>query len=179
VHAFDDVDVIAGQGTVAVELVREMPEFDTVIVPVGGGGLISGIALYLKHKRPRVKVVGVEPEGAAALKLSLEAGQMVTLETVDTIADGLAASQPGRLTLELVRRHVDEMLLVSDVELLSAIRLVFEREHLLAEPAGAAAVAALLYSYRPRPRERVIVLLSGANISDEVMIRALTQPVHV
>ncbi|HEX6506778.1 MAG TPA: pyridoxal-phosphate dependent enzyme, partial [Chloroflexota bacterium] len=175
VHAFDDPDVIAGQGTLAVELLRELPGFDTVIVPVGGGGLIGGIALYAKERRPEVKVVGVEPTGADALHRSLSQGEIVTLDHVNTIADGLAASQPGRLTFELARRYVDSILRVEDVELLRAIRLYFEREHLLAEPAGAAALAALLFRYRPAPDERVVVLLSGANITDEVMVSALTQ----
>jgi threonine dehydratase len=175
VHAFDDPDVIAGQGTLAVELVRELPEFDTVMVPVGGGGLISGIALYLKARRPHVRVIGVEPRGADAVKRSLDEGEMVTLDHLDTIADGLATTQPGRLTFELTRRYVDDILLVDDAELLRAIRMYFEREHLLAEPAGAAALAGLLYRYRPAPRERVIVLLSGANVTDEVMMRALAQ----
>jgi threonine dehydratase len=98
---------------------------------------------------------------------------VVTLERVNTIADGLAASAPGALTLELARRYVDEMVLVEDAEMLRAIRLLFEWEHLLAEPAGAAALAALLYHHRPAPNEKVVVILSGANVTDEVMIRAL------
>jgi threonine dehydratase len=104
---------------------------------------------------------------------SLQAGRVVTLERVDTIADGLAASGPGKLTLELAQRYVDEVILVQDTEMLRAIRLLFEWEHLLAEPAGAAALAALLYHYSPAPNEKVVVILSGANVTDEVMISAL------
>jgi threonine dehydratase len=173
VHAFNDPDVIAGQGTIAVELVRDLADFDTVLVPIGGGGLIGGIATYLKETRPKVRVIGVEPAGADGMYRSLKAGQVVTLDKVSTIADGLAASAPGKLTLELAQRYVDEVVLVQEAEMLRAIRLLFEWEHLLAEPAGAAALAALLYHYSPSPNEKVVVILSGANITDEVMIRAL------
>jgi threonine dehydratase len=173
VHAFNDPDVIAGQGSIAVELLNDLEHFDTVLVPIGGGGLIGGISMYLKEKRPKIRVIGVEPAGADGMRRSLEAGRVVTLERVNTIADGLAASAPGQLTLELAQRYVDEVVLVQDDEMLRAIRLLFEWEHLLAEPAGAAALAALLYHYSPAPNERVVVVLSGANVTDEVMIRAL------
>ena len=173
VHAFNDPDVIAGQGSIAVELLNDLEHFDTVLVPIGGGGLIGGIAMYLKQKRPGVRVIGVEPAGADGMRRSLEAGRVVTLDRVNTIADGLAALAPGQLTLELAQRYVDEVVLVQDDEMLRAIRLLFEWEHLLAEPAGAAALAALLYHYSPAPNERVVVVLSGANVTDEVMIRAL------
>jgi threonine dehydratase len=173
VHAFNDPDVIAGQGTIAVELLHDLDDFDTVFVPIGGGGLIGGIALYIKEVRPKVRVIGVEPAGADGMRRSLQAGRVVTLDRVNTIADGLAASAPGRLTLELAQRYVDDVVLVEDAEMLRAIRLLFEWEHLLAEPAGAAALAALLYHYSPAPNERVVVILSGANVTDEVMVRAL------
>jgi threonine dehydratase len=173
VHAYNDPDVIAGQGTIAVELLSQLDDFDTMLVPIGGGGLIGGIALYLKAKRPHIRVVGVEPAGADAMHRSLHAGHIVTLDRVSTMADGLAASAPGHLTLELAQRFVDEVLIVQEVEMLRAIRLLFEWEHLLAEPAGAAAAAALLYHHRPAGNERVVVLLSGANVTDEVMLRAL------
>jgi threonine dehydratase len=173
VHAFNDPDVIAGQGSIAVELLNDLEDFDTVLVPIGGGGLIGGIAMYIKERRPGVRVIGVEPSGADGMRRSLEAGRVVTLDRVNTIADGLAASAPGQLTLELAKRYVDEVVLVEDTEMLRAIRLMFEWEHLLAEPAGAAALAALLYHYSPAPNDRVVVVLSGANVTDEVMIRAL------
>lgn len=173
VHAYDDPDVVAGQGTIGVELLDQLPGLDTVLVPVGGGGLIAGVATYLKTRRPGVHVIGVEPTGADAMTRSLAAGEQVSLERVDTIADGLAASAPGALTLAIARACVDSMITVDDAEMLRAIRLFFEWEHLLAEPAGAAALAALLYHYAPRSGERVVVLLSGANLAEDVLLRAL------
>ena len=173
IHAYDDPDVVAGQGTIATELLMDLEDFDTILVPVGGGGLIGGIALYLKSKKPAIKVIGVEPVGADAMYRSLRAGTIVTLDRVSTIADGLAASAPGKLTFELAQRHVDEVVLVEETEMLRAIRLLFEWEHLLAEPAGAAGLAALLYHHRPVPNERVVVVLSGGNVTEEVMLRAL------
>jgi threonine dehydratase len=173
VHAYDDAHVIAGQGTIALELLRDLEDIDTVFVGIGGGGLIGGIAMYLKETRPQIKVIGVEPKGADAMYRSLKAGAIVTLERVSTIADGLAASAPGVMTFDLARRYVDEVLLVDEDEMLRAIRFLLESEHLLAEPAGAAALAALLYGYRPLPNERVVVILSGANVSREVLLTAL------
>ena len=173
VHAYDDPNVVAGQGTIATELLADLDDFDTVLVPVGGGGLIAGIACYLKARKPGIRVIGVEPTGADGMYRSLKAGSIVTLDKVTTIADGLAASAPGQLTFELARRYVDHVVLVEDSEMLRAIRLLFEWEHLLAEPAGAAALAALLYHHRPAPNERVVVILSGGNVTDEVMLRAL------
>ena len=173
VHAFDDPAVVTGQGSVGVELLEQLPAADTVVVPVGGGGLIAGVAQYLKARRPSVRVIGVEPAGADALTRSLAAGELVTLDRVDTMADGLAAKTPGRIALSIAAACVDVMITVEETEMLRAIRLYFEWEHLLAEPAGAAALAALLYHYAPEASERVVVLLSGANIADEVMLRAL------
>ena len=173
IHAYDDPDVVAGQGTIATELLTDLEDFDTVLVPVGGGGLIGGIALYLKSKKPGIKVIGVEPVGADAMYRSRRAGTIVTLDRVNTIADGLAASAPGKLTFELAQSYVDQVVLVEETEMLRAIRLLFEWEHLLAEPAGAAALAALLYHHRPVPNETVVVVLSGGNVTDEVMLRAL------
>jgi len=173
VHAYDDPDVVAGQGTLAVELLADLPDLETVVVPVGGGGLLAGVTGYLKQRRPATRVVAVEPVGAACLKASLDAGRPVSLEKVATMADGLAASRPGEIAFEVARRWVDEMVLVEEDEMLDAIRRYFEFEHLLAEPAGAAALAGLLHHYRPRPGERVVVLLTGANVTDEVLVRAL------
>ncbi|HEX4627904.1 MAG TPA: threonine/serine dehydratase [Gemmatimonadales bacterium] len=173
VHAYDDPDVVAGQGTIGLELLEDLPELDVAVVPIGGGGLIAGISLYLKSKRPSVRVIGVEPEGADAMRRSLEAGRIVTLDRVDTIADGLAASAPGALTLALAQRHVDEVVTVSDDEMLRSIRQLFEVEHLLAEPAGAAALAGLLKRGGVGAADRAAVIVSGANATDAVLLRAL------
>ena len=173
VHAYDDPHVVAGQGTIGLEILADLGDVDTVIVPIGGGGLIGGIALYVKERKPGVRVVGVEPAGADAMHRSLAAGRIVTLERVDTIADGLAASAPSALTLDLAARYVDEIVIVQEDEMVHAIGRLFEWEHLLAEPAGAAAAAALLDRHKPAPDEKVVVLLSGANVTDEVMLRAL------
>ncbi|HET9411021.1 MAG TPA: threonine/serine dehydratase [Candidatus Dormibacteraeota bacterium] len=173
VHAYEDPDVVAGQGTIALELLDDLEEVDTVVVPIGGGGLIGGIAMYLKSRRPSIRVVGVEPAGADAMKRSLEAGQIVTLDRVNTIADGLAASAPGPLTLDLARRHVDEVVIVSEDEMVESIRLLVEWEHVLAEPAGAAATAALLHRLEPARNERVVVMVTGGNVADAVLRRAL------
>jgi threonine dehydratase len=135
--------------------------------------LIGGISLYLKARKPEIQVIGVEPSGADAMRRSLEAGSIVTLDRVATIADGLAASAPGPLSFDIARRFVDQMVLVEEDEMLEAIRLLFQWEHLLAEPAGAAALAALLHHPRPAG-EKVVVILSGANVSDEVMLQALS-----
>ena len=173
VHAYDDPHVVAGQGTVGLEILAGLNDVDTVLVPVGGGGLIGGIALYIKERRPAARVVGVEPAGADAMSRSMAAGHIVTLDRVDTIADGLAASAPSALTYELARRYVDEILIVQETEMLQAIHLLLQWEHLLAEPAGAAALAALLFHHRAAPDETVVVVLSGANIAEEVLLRAL------
>ena len=173
VHAYDDWDVVAGQGTVGLEILADLPELDAVLVPIGGGGLIAGVSLYVKSKRPSARIVGVEPDGADAMKRSLDAGRVVTLDRVDTIADGLAASAPGELTFSLAQRFVDEVMTVFDGEMLHAMKLLFEWEHLLAEPAGAAATAALLKRGGFARGEKVAVLVSGANATDEAILKAL------
>jgi threonine dehydratase len=132
--------------------------------------------MYVKSRRPSVRVIGVEPVGADSMWRSLEAGRIVALDRVSTIADGLAASSPGTLTFAMARRFVDEIVRVDDEELLRAIRLMFELEHVLTEPAGAAGVAGLLRLTPRSPGERVVVIVSGANVSGEVLARALKSP---
>jgi len=174
VHAYNDPDVVAGQGTVALEMLAQLQGFDTVVVPIGGGGLIGGTSMYLKARHPSVRVIGVEPTGADAMRRSLEAGRIVTLKRVNTIADGLAASSPGTLSFGLAQRYVDRVITVEDDEMLHAIRVLFEWEHLLAEPAGAAGLAALLFHRSEvAAGRRVVVVVSGANVSEEVLVRAL------
>ena len=173
VHPYDDPFIIAGQGTIGLEILEDLPDVETVLVPIGGGGLISGIAAALKLSRPGVRVIGVEPEGAPTLSRALERGTPVRLDSVDTIADGLTGPIAGELTLAAVQRFVDDVVLVSDAEIADAMRLILERTKLLAEPAGAAATAALLARRVILPADtRAVSLLSGGNI-DRPRLKAL------
>jgi threonine dehydratase len=168
VHPFDDPDVIAGQGTIGMELVHQTAgALDAVFVPVGGGGLIAGIAAFIKRLYPRVKIIGVEPEDAAAMYESVRAGKRVTLERVGMFADGVAVRKVGEETFALVRRYVDEILLVDTDEICAAIQDVFEDTRSLPEPAGALAVAGIKrYVAREHVRDqRLIAINSGANMN--------------
>ena len=162
---FDDPMVVAGQGTVGTEILDDLPDADVVIVPVGGGGLISGIALAIKERRPATRVIGVEPVGSQAVSLGLAAGHPVPAGTADTIADGLAAPFTGELNLRLIQRYVDEVVLVTDDDLRQAMRLLLERCKLLAEPAGAAGLAALVAGkVAGTAGQKVVVVVSGGNV---------------
>ena len=145
VHAFDDPEVIAGQGTIGLEIVDELPDIDTILVPVGGGGLISGIAVAVKSLKPKVKIIGVEAQGAASVLASREKGELYALTSASTIADGIAVKCPGKLTFELIQEYVDDIVTVSDEEIASTMLLLLERAKLVAEGSGAAALAALVY----------------------------------
>lgn len=173
VHPFDDIDVIAGQGTVGVELCDDVPDLDLVIVPVGGGGLISGVASAVRALQPNARIVGVEPTGAAAVTRALETGQPIRIDKVDTIADGLGAPATAPNALEHIRALVDDIVLVTDNDIAAALRAILERCKLLVEPAGAAGVAALLTgAARANHNSRVGVILSGGNI-DPAKLRTL------
>jgi threonine dehydratase len=173
IHPYDDPFIIAGQGTIGLEILEDLPGVETVLVPIGGGGLIAGVAAALKLSRPEIRVIGVEPEGAPTLVLALERGAPVRLDSVDTIADGLTGPIAGDLTLAAVQRFVDEVVLVSDAEITEALRLILERTKLLVEPAGAAATAALLARrVIPPAGTQVVSLLSGGNI-DRPRLKAL------
>jgi threonine dehydratase len=166
VHPFNDLFIIAGQGTVGLEILEDLPGVDVVVVPIGGGGLISGIAAAIKQSLPSARVVGVEPEGAPTLTEALRAGRPVRLASVNTIADGLTAPIAGEHTMAHIRAFVDEIVLVTEDELAEGVRAVLQYTKLLAEPAGAAGVAALLAGRVPLVAEgaRVAVVLSGGNI---------------
>lgn len=167
IHPFEDPRVAAGQGTVALELLEQVPRASMVVVPIGGGGLISGMAIALKSARPDIRVIGVEPEGAATMRLSLDAGSPQTLAPV-TVADGLAAPMVGAMTLDLTRRYVDDVLLVSDEEIVAAMRELLAVAKVLTEPAGAAATAALLSGKaQPDRGTHVVSVISGANVDLE------------
>jgi threonine dehydratase len=167
-HPFDDDDLIAGHASLGLEIVEDLPEVDLVVVPVGGGGLISGVALALKALRPRVRIVGVEPEGAQGVRKALDAGHSVRLESVKTVADGLAAPFAGERNLEIIRRDVDDVVVISDDAILDGLRFLVARARIVAEPAGAAAVGALLSgAVKARPGERVVAVVSGGNVDPD------------
>lgn len=165
VHPFDDPLIIAGQGTIGLELFQEMESLQDVVVPVGGGGMISGIAIALKKTNPDIRIIGVEPEGAASMKRSLEKGHPEKLTSVHTIADGIAVKAPGQLTYEAASKYVDEMVVVSDEEIAHAAYLLLQRAKILAEPAGVSSMAAVLYQKSNFNGRNVVAVISGGNIN--------------
>jgi threonine dehydratase len=174
IHPFDDPAIIAGQGTVGLELLEEAGAFDAVVAPVGGGGLISGLAVAVRSLRPEAQIIGVEPSGADAMARSLAAGHAVRLERTATIADGLAAPHAGTLTYAHVRRLVDRVVVIDDDAIVRALRLLVERAKLVVEPAGAAAVAAILCgAARFRSDARVVCVVSGGNIGLDTLRRLI------
>jgi threonine dehydratase len=164
VPPFDHPWIIAGQGTAGLEILEQRPDTGTVLVPIGGGGLIAGVAAAIKLSRPDVKVIGVEPEGAAAMKASVDAGHPVTLDKTETIADGLMPVRPGDLTFAHVREFVDDILTVTDLQIVDAVLWLFSNAKIVAEPSGAATVAAALTA-KPRLRGPVVAIVSGGNIA--------------
>lgn len=174
VHAFDDARVIAGQGTVGLELLEQLPRLTAVVVPVGGGGLISGIALALKEQRPDIRVYGVEASAAASAIASRKAGRVVNIESADTIADGIAVKRVGEVTFPLIERYVDDLVAVDEAQIASAVHLLLEREKLLAEGAGAAPLAAILAGLLPlRGDDVAAMVLSGGNIDVTLLQRII------
>lgn len=163
-HPFDDARVVAGHGSVGLEILEDLPDVDVVVVGIGGGGLISGVAAALKLSKPSVRVYGIEPEGSDALSRALDAGAPVTISP-KSVADGLNAPFAGVLTLELVDRYVDQVILIDDSRILGGMRFAIERMKQVLEPAGAAALAATLFGRVPiRAGERVCVVASGGNV---------------
>ena len=164
-HPYDDDGMIAGHGTCALEVLDDLPEADLFVVGVGGGGLISGVAVAVAAKRPGARVIGVEPEGADAVRRALDTGAPVPMERVQTIADGLAAPIAGVRNLEIIRRSVADVVLVPDDVIVEGVRFLASRARIVAEPAGGAAVGALLAgSVVPRPGENVVAIVSGGNV---------------
>ena len=175
-HPFDDPLIVAGQGTLGLEVLDDVPDAATVVVPVGGGGLISGVALAVANLAPVARVYGVEPHGACAMRKSLEKGEAIRLESIDTIADGLGAPMAGELTYEVVRRHVEDVVLVNDDEIREAMAFLLARTKLLVEPAGAAGVAALLAGRIPLAAGPVVAILSGGNVDLDRLADLLAAP---
>ncbi len=174
VHPFDDEDVIAGQGTVALEILAQEPETDAVVVPIGGGGLVSGVAVAVKALRPGAKVIGVETEVLPSMLQALEAGRPVTLDPANSLADGIAVKRAGDVTFEHVRTYVDEIVTVSEEEIASAILYLLEREKTVVEGAGAVGVAALMQrKIRGLDGRRVVAIVSGGNIDVNLVARVI------
>jgi len=164
VHPFDDPEVIAGHGTIGLEILEDLPDVDVVVVPIGGGGLISGVAAAIKEHRPSARVYGVEPVNANAMQLALEAGEPVRIEP-KTVADGLTAPFAGRWTLAMCRRYLDGVIVIDDATILGGLRFAVERMKQVLEPAGAAGIAAVLYGHVPiEAGETVCVVASGGNV---------------
>lgn len=174
-HPFDDYEVMAGQGTVALEILSELPTADTIVVPIGGGGLISGVASCVKLVNPRVRVVGVQAEGASAVYQSYRAGKRLTTAGVSTIADGIAVGSPGEKTVAAILKYVDDVVTVSDNEISAAILMLMERAKQIVEPSGAASVAAVLAGRVAAEGQKTVCLLSGGNIDVSFIHRVIDQ----
>src|SRR5881296_1402188 len=175
VHPFNDPDIIAGQGTCGLEIANQLDDFDSVIVPVGGGGLISGISTAIKALKPEAKVYGVEPQGAPKLQAALKAGQIVTLDSPQSIAAGLIPSAVGDLTLEACQKYVDGVYNVSDDEILAAMKLLVREAHIFPEPSGAAPAAVLLANRDlEKLGEKVVLVISGGNVSLDLLAKTIT-----
>ncbi len=173
IHPFDDEDVIAGQGTIALELIEQLPKIDAVIIPIGGGGLISGMAYTLKTINPRIKVYGVQAAGAPSMKNAVSHGQIEELSSVSTIADGIAVKKPGEHTYALCQKYVDEIVTVSDDEISAAILALMEQHKLVTEGAGAVAVAAAMFHKVDLKGKKTVCLLSGGNIDVTILSRVI------
>ena len=173
IHPFDDEDVIAGQGTIGLELLEQLPDVEAVIVPIGGGGLISGVAFAIKNLNPSIKVYGVQAQGAPSMLNSIEHGKLERLEKVRTIADGIAVKEPGLHTFDLCQKYVDEIVAVSDDEISTAILALIEQHKLIAEGAGAVAVAAAMFNKVPIAGKKTICLISGGNIDVNILSRVI------
>jgi len=175
IHPFDDEYVIAGQGTVGLEILNEMPEVEAIVVPVGGGGLISGIAYTVKALRPDVKVYGVQAEGAASMVNSIINRRIDRLDSVATIADGIAVKEPGEHTFDYCRKYVDAIVTVTDDEVASAILALMEQQRLVAEGAGAVSVAAAMFGKLPIEGKKTVCVVSGGNIDVTILSRVINR----
>jgi threonine dehydratase len=175
IHPFDDENVIAGQGTIGLELLDQLPDVQAVVVPVGGGGLISGIAYAIKSLNPQVKVYGVQASGAASMVQSLHDHQQEKLASVSTIADGIAVKEPGKLTFDICSKYVDDIVTVSEDEICAAILHLIESEKMVAEGAGAASVAAVMFNKVPVKGCKTICVVSGGNIDVTILSRVINR----
>lgn len=175
IHPFDDESVIAGQGTIGLEILEENPNVEAVVVPIGGGGLISGVAYAIKSLRPDVKVYGVQAEGAASMFKSIEEDKILTLPKVSTIADGIAVKEPGVNTFEFCKKYVDEIVTVTEDEISAAILELIEQQKLTAEGAGAVSVAAVMFNKIPVKGKNTVCIVSGGNIDVTILSRVISR----
>lgn len=173
IHPFDDEYVIAGQGTIGLELIDQIPNMDAVVVPIGGGGLISGVAFAVKSLNPNIKVYGVQAAGAPSMYQAIKHGQLEGLDSVSTIADGIAVKRPGELTFDLCSQYVDEIVTVTDDEISAAILALMERQKMITEGAGASAVAAAMFNKIPVQGKKTVCILSGGNIDVTILSRVV------
>ncbi|MEE1200773.1 MAG: threonine ammonia-lyase [Christensenellales bacterium] len=173
IHPFDDDQVIAGQGTIGLEILDQLPDVDAVVCPIGGGGLISGVAFAIKQLNPKIKVYGVQAEKAASMAKSLEDGDVITLESVSTFADGIAVKHPGSTTFQMVQQFVDEVVTVTEDEISSAILALMEKQKVVAEGAGAVSVAAVMHGKLPVKDKKVVCIVSGGNIDVNILSRII------
>ena len=175
IHPYDDEDVIAGQGTIGLEILEEMADVDAVVVPIGGGGLISGVAFAVKALNPNVKVYGVQAAGAPSMERAVHEHQQLTLESVSTFADGIAVKHPGDITFQMCQQYVDEIVTVSDDEIATAILAMIEQQKMVAEGAGAVAVAACMFHKLPVEGKKVVCVVSGGNIDVTILSRVISR----
>jgi threonine dehydratase len=173
IHPFNDPDVIAGQGTVALEILEEVPDADAILVPIGGGGLISGIAIAAKAIKPEIKIIGVEAANAPSMQKSMKNNEIVTLESAATIADGIAVKTPGDLTYQIVKQYVDDFVTVEEDEIAKAMLLLLERFKLVTEGSGAVPMAAVINGSLNMPGKKVVAVISGGNIDVNLLSRII------
>lgn len=174
VSPYDNAAIIAGQGTVGLEILEDLPDVETIVVPVGGGGLLAGVAMTVKSLRPDVRVVGVEPKGANKVRKSLDSGHLELTGPIETVADGLSAPFAGRLSQAVIHHYVDDVVLLDEAEIIDAMRLILERVKVLVEPSGAAAVAGLLGDkVGARSGGQAVAILTGGNVDREKLKRLL------
>ncbi len=178
-HSFDNVDVISGQGTIGLELLEDKPDLDIVLVPVGGGGLISGISIAIKKIRPDIKIIGVQASGCPSMVESIRNGRIIEITKTDTIADGIAVKKPSETTLKIVNESVDDVITVTDDEISHSIFMLLERCKLVVEPAGAVGLAALLNNKLNVERKKVGVVLSGGNIDMSLLGRIIERSLYL
>ena len=175
IHPFDDDEVIAGQGTIGLEILDQLPDVEAIVVPIGGGGLIAGVAYAVKQLRPNVKVYGVQAEQASAMEQSFKQGNIVGLDRVSTFADGIAVKHPGDRTYELISKYVDDIVTVTEDEIATAILALIEKQKLIAEGAGAVAVAAAMFGKLPIADKKTVCVVSGGNIDVNILSRVITR----